>query len=347
MPNTLKVAVAGAGYFARFHHDGWNRIEATSLAASADRDADKAAAAADAVGKCQSFTDVAAMLDTVRPDILDIATPPESHLGLIELAAARGIHVICQKPFCGTVEAAETACAISEAAGVGLYVHENFRFQPWHLQVKSLVDSGAIGTVYQITFRMRPGDGQGPDAYLSRQPYFQKMPRFLIHETGIHFIDVFRFLLGGEPVALSAHLRRLNPAIAGEDAGLVHLEFAGGAIAVLDGNRLVDHDAPDCRLTMGDMWVEGSAGVLQLMGDGAIRLRAKGSTTWEDIAYHWPRAGFAGDCVRATQAAISAAIRDGAPYANTGRGYLANMRIEDAAYRAHAEGRRIDLPPQA
>ena len=33
-------------------------------------------------------------------------------------------------------------------------------------------------------------------AYLERQPYFQTMPRFLVHETAIHLVDVFRFLLG-------------------------------------------------------------------------------------------------------------------------------------------------------
>ena len=43
---------------------------------------------------------------------------------------------------------------------------------------------------------MRPGDGQGKDAYFNRQPYFQKMERFLIHETAIHLIDVYRYLFG-------------------------------------------------------------------------------------------------------------------------------------------------------
>ena len=48
----------------------------------------------------------------------------------------------------------------------------------------------------KLTFRLRTGDGQGPDAYLSRQPYFQKMEHFLVHETAVHWIDTFRFLLG-------------------------------------------------------------------------------------------------------------------------------------------------------
>ena len=59
-----------------------------------------------------------------------------------------------------------------------------------------MIDQKIIGEPFQITVRMRPGDGQGKNAYLNRQPYFQKMERFLIHETGIHFIDLFRHFFG-------------------------------------------------------------------------------------------------------------------------------------------------------
>lgn len=91
--------------------------------------------------------------------------------------------------------------------------------------------------------RLRPGDGRGARAYLDRRPYFQKMPRFLIHETGIHLIDVFRFLLG-EVTGVFARLRRLNPVIAGEDAGLVTFDFASGANDLFLGNRLADASTP-------------------------------------------------------------------------------------------------------
>lgn len=39
-------------------------------------------------------------------------------------------------------------------------------------------------------------------------------PRFLIHETGVHLVDVFRYLLG-EVAAVTASLHRRNPCIAG------------------------------------------------------------------------------------------------------------------------------------
>ena len=48
---------------------------------------------------------------------------------------------------------------------------------------------------------------------MERQPYFQTMEKFLVHETAIHIIDVFRFLLAEEPSTVYAALRRLNPAI--------------------------------------------------------------------------------------------------------------------------------------
>ena len=93
-----------------------------------------------------------------------------------------------------------------------------------------------------MAFRLRPGDGQGPQAYLDRQPYFQQMPRLLVYETAIHWIDTFRFLMG-EVSAVYARLRTVNPVIAGEDAGYIVFEFDSGATGLFDGNRLNDHAA--------------------------------------------------------------------------------------------------------
>jgi predicted dehydrogenase len=59
---------------------------------------------------------------------------------------------------------------------VTLVVHENFRWQPWHRELRSLLHKGTIGECYSVCFRMRPGDGQGnPPSYVARQPYFQQV----------------------------------------------------------------------------------------------------------------------------------------------------------------------------
>ncbi|MDH3701231.1 MAG: Gfo/Idh/MocA family oxidoreductase [Alphaproteobacteria bacterium] len=334
----LRVAVAGAGYFARFHHEAWSRLPGVDLTGICDHDAAKAAAAAAAVGS-QSYSDLTAMLDDGQIDLLDIATPPDTHLALVSEAVRRGLPVICQKPLAPTTVEAREIVAITESAGVLLTVHENFRFQPWYREIRRLLDTGRLGDPHGITFRLRPGDGQGPAAYLDRQPYFQEMERFLIHETGIHFIDTFRFLMG-EVTGVYADLRRVNPAIAGEDAGIVTFRFASGAAGLFDGNRLNDHAADNARLTMGEMWLEGSDGVLRLDGYGRLWWKPhRGDETAH--AYAWHDRGFAGDCVAAIQAHVLNHLRHGAPLENDGRSYLRNMEIEEAVYRSAAEGRRI------
>lgn len=339
MTDRVRVATVGAGYFSQFHHDAWDRLEEVDLVAVCDRERAKAAGFAERWGIRSVHTDAATMLEETSPDVLDIVTPPATHLALIRLAAERGVPtVICQKAFCRSLPEAEEAAALAETSNLRLVVHENFRFQPWHEEVKRLLDEGLVGTPYQVSFRMRPGDGQGPRAYLDRQPYFQAMERFLIHETGIHFIDVFRFLLG-EVARVTARLVRLNEHIAGEDAGIVVFEFANGTRALLDGNRLADHIADDRRLTMGDMWVEGSDGVIRLDGYGRLFHRRHGENVEHEIAYHHEARGFAGDSVFRFQRHVVDHLRGGGELMNVARDYLENLRVEDAVYRSAANGR--------
>ena len=167
-----------------------------------------------------------------------------------------------------------------------MVVHENFRFQPWYLQIKKILENNSLGEIYQVYFRMRPGDGQGKDAYLNRQPYFQKMERFLIHETAIHFIDLYRFLFG-KIDSVFANLTKLNTNIKGEDAAYVLFNFENGMRGIFDGNRLSDHIAIDRRLTIGEMLIEGSNGTLRLNGNGELFKRKFGSNKEVKIYYKY------------------------------------------------------------
>ncbi len=338
MTEPLRVAGIGAGFFSRFHHEAWQRLPQAELVAICDRDQAKAAAAAQDFGAAQVFTEADALLAKQPLDILDIAAPPDAHLDLIRMAAGKVPTIICQKPFCGGLSDAEEACAIAAAAGTTLVVHENFRFQPWFRECRKQIDAGTLGEVYEVAFRLRPGDGQGLGAYLDRQPYFQEMERFLLHETAVHLFDVFRFLLG-EVEAVFADLRRLNPAIAGEDAGLVILRFRSGSRALFDGNRLADHAAESRRLTMGEMQIDGAAANLRLDGYGRLFLRAHGSSLEQEVAYDWEDRGFGGDCVRAFQAHVLQHLAEGTPLENRAEDYMVNLKLVEAAYRSNENGR--------
>ena len=338
---TLRVAVAGTGYFSRFHYDAWSRLDGAELVGAASRDPESLAEIGEQHGVEAVFDDVGDMLDRTQPDLIDIVVPPAAHQTLLEEAAKRGINVICQKPLGGTLETARAMVERAEAAGIVFAVHENFRFQPWYREAKRLMVSGQLGEITNVSFRLRPGDGQGPRAYLDRQPYFQTMKRFLVHETAIHLIDCFRYLMG-EVQGVYAQLRQVNPAIAGEDAGYLVVTFTSGATGLFDGNRLLGFPAENPRLTMGELLVEGTGGSLRLDGDGGLWLRGHDGPE-EAHAYDWENRSFGGDCVLALQRHVLDHLRNGTPLENSGRDYLMNLEIEELVYRSAEAGRFLEL----
>ncbi|MDD9718152.1 Gfo/Idh/MocA family oxidoreductase [Dinoroseobacter sp. PD6] len=335
---TVRVACLGAGYFAQFHYDAWARVLGAQLVGAADVDLTRATATGLA-----AFSDLREMLTKTVPDVLDIITPPETHAAAVRTALAHGVRtIICQKPFAKSLETGRALTAEAEAAGATLLIHDNFRFQPWYRAIRAAIDAGTIGEPRQLTFRFRTGDGRGPDAYLARQPYFQTAPRLLVRETAVHWIDTFRYLLG-EPSGVYGDLRRENPVIAGEDAGLILFDYPSGARALFDGNRLLDHKTPNGRLTFGEALLEGTDATLSLHGDGSVKLRAFGATEETTLLPARQYKGFAGDCVHALNQHVVAALRDKGSFENRARDYLRVHEIEEAVYASAAEGRRIAL----
>lgn len=341
----LRVAVAGLGYFSRFHLNAWATQPGARLVGLCDRDPGRLAAARAqyAVAGARALT---ALLRDCSPDIVDIVAPPDAHGDLIRAALAPGRLLICQKPFCRSLQEARQVMDEADAAGTAVVIHENFRFQPWYRQIRRVLESGRMGQIYQARFALRPGDGRGPRAYLDRQPAFQTMPRLLIQETGVHFVDLFRWLLG-DIRTVYAQLRRLNPAIAGEDAGTMILTHVDGAVSVLDGNRLSDHVTPDPRRTMGEMTIEGEGGTLCLDGSGQVLLRRFGESDCETVPLDDPvdTGSFGGGCVAALIAHVVAAWGSGKLPENTARDYFHVMEAAEAAYRSAADGRLISLTP--
>ncbi len=341
MKKNLSVSVVGTGYFSKFHFDAWRRLN-VDVRGVCSLEKETADEISEKFTNCRSFSNVAEMLKETRPSFVDLVIPPANQLETIKIALEYKIPIICQKPFTNSLEEAKEVVEMADAMNVPIIVHENFRFQPWHIEIKKLIEAGTIGAPFQVSFRMRPGDGQGPDAYLSRQPYFQKMEKFLIRETAIHIIDVFRFYFG-EIDSVLADLVNLNSNILGEDSGIVIFKFKNGVRGLFDGNRLADHIAEDRRRTIGDMLVEGSNGCLRLNGDGEIYFRAFGKNNEKKINYKWQNIGFAGDSVFTFQKQVVKSMLENQRMENTASEYLENLRIEEAIYISSKTGKRESI----
>lgn len=339
MRSEFKAVAIGAGYFSDFQYEAWTRIPEVTVSAIHNRTESKAREKMAAHGIASYYADWREMIDREQPDFVDIVTAPETHAEICAYAAERGVNIVCQKPLAPTL--AESRRIVAATRGVRFMVHENFRWQPWYRRIKAIQSEGSIGEFTHVYFRMRSGDGWGPNAYIPRQPFFRAYPRLLIYETGVHFIDTFRYLLG-EVTAVYANLRRLNPVIQGEDAGQVFFKFENGATAILDANRYNETESGNPRYTFGEMRIDAAGGHLELDTESNLRLKTLGRAA-EDTAYAREDKNFAGDCVYALQRHFIDCLMSGRPFESTGEDYLKTLAVVEAVYESAGSGESVRL----
>ncbi|GAA0326672.1 hypothetical protein GCM10009087_41190 [Sphingomonas oligophenolica] len=97
-----------------------------------------------------TYTDYGTMLDKAELDAVVIATPPDSHVFLVEKALERGLHVFCEKPFALDPADGLRLAEKAEAAGVVNQVGYHYRFVGSFVYLKHLLDIGAIGQVHHV-----------------------------------------------------------------------------------------------------------------------------------------------------------------------------------------------------
>lgn len=338
MRKKLKGVAIGAGYFSRFQYEAWTRIPEVEITALSNRNSERAKAIMDAYGVKKTYTDYKEMVLKEKPDFIDIITPPETHREMCNFAADQGVHIICQKPLAPTYKEAKEIVDYANSKGVRLVVHENFRFQPWHREIKKIIDNDEIGNLFSLNFRSRMGDGWGEDAYLARQPYFRDYKKLIIYETGVHYVDTFRYH-AGEIKSVFAILKRLNPVIKGEDSALMILNFKNEATAIWDANRYNESNIKNSRYTFGEYLIDGSKGSLRLYSDGRLTIQKLGEKEMEHAYTHNDR-GFAGDCCYIFQRDFIDHFISGAAFETNGDNYLKTIKAQEAVY----ESAKINTP---
>ncbi len=330
----LRGGLIGCGYFGRIQLDGWRRVTGGRIEAVCDADPEKARAAAAEFG-ARAYADAAEMLERERPDFVDITTRPGTHPALVKLAAGRGLPVLCQKPMADTWEEAVEMAETARRAGIRLMIHENWRWQPWYRRMRERLDRGAVGKLVFYWFHMRSRDGWGERPY-PRQPYFAEMPRLLVLETLVHFLDTARFLFG-EIEEIYCQTGRVNPVIAGEDLAVMVLRHRSGLRGVIDGHRFAETEDEGGQ-AMCDARVEGVENVLRLRGNGDLWL---GTERVFDAA-GFP--GYKGDSCRAAQQHFVDCLAAGTPFESEGEDYLRHtVAAVEAAYRSAAENRPVRM----
>jgi D-apiose dehydrogenase len=336
----LRGALIGCGFFAINHLHGWRGVKGAEIVAICDRSQERLKIAGDQFGIAARYTDAAEMLQQEKLDFVDIATTAPTHRVLAELAAARGLAVICQKPLAPTLDDAKAIVAACTKAGVPLMVHENFRWQSPIQKVKQLLDAGTIGEVFwgRVSFR---------SAYdvFSGQPYLADGKRFIVEDLGIHALDVARFLLG-DANNVSAVIMRVNPKIKGEDVATILLDHGNGVASVVDCSYATQGEEELFPQTL--LEIDGTRGSLRLGANYQLSVTSNGRTSKTDVSpplLSWasrPWNNIQESVALIEQHWVDCLLKGREPQ-TSGRDNLKTFALVEAVYRSAEEARTVSV----
>lgn len=143
----LRWGIVGYGWLARDYADPAVRsLENARLVAACDPDP-----AARELARSRGLVavaDIEALCDLV--DIVYIATPNSTHRDLVERAAARGKHVLCEKPMATSLADGDAMFAACSRANVAYATAYDQRHHPAHLRLRDAIAAGDLGIVTAI-----------------------------------------------------------------------------------------------------------------------------------------------------------------------------------------------------
>jgi myo-inositol 2-dehydrogenase/D-chiro-inositol 1-dehydrogenase len=175
------------------------------------------------------------MVAIARPDVdaVVIGTPTDTHVSYLLKAVELGKAVLCEKPIDLDMAKSESAAAEVERVGGRVMLAFNRRFDSTFAAMRRAIDAGRIGEVRQVVISSRD-PGMPPAAYV-------KSSGGIFRDMTIHDLDMARWLLGEEPVLVSAVGARLvDPNLSqyeDYDTAMVLLQTASGKQAHINNCR--------------------------------------------------------------------------------------------------------------
>ena len=328
---TVRFGLLGAGRIGKVHAKAVSGDADARLVAVADAFPAAAQAIADAYGCDVRSIEAIEAADDI--DAVVICTPTDTHADLIERFARAGKAIFCEKPVdldAGRVKACLEVVAKTNAK---LMVGFNRRFDPHFMAVRRAIDDGRIGEVEMVTITSRD-PGAPPVDYIKRSGG-------IFRDMTIHDFDMARYLLGEEPVSVSAHAAVLvDKAIgyAGDyDSVSVILETASGRQAIISNSRRATYGY-DQRIE-----VHGSKGMVAAENQRPVSIEVANGDGYTRPPLHDFFMTRYTEAYANEIASFIAAIEKGAPITPSGADGLAALVLADAALQSVREKRQIRI----
>jgi len=343
--------IVGTGVIAATHAQAIATLPDAHLAAVTD----VRPGAADAFGVahgCAAEPDLAALLARPDVDVVCVCVPSGLHAEVGVQAAAAGKHLVVEKPVEVTLAAADRLIGAARDAGVALTVISQHRFDPGLVELRRLLDGGALGDLVL---------GEASTKWYRTQAYYDSaawrgtlaFDGGALLNQGVHYVDLLRWCMG--PVAeVTAVCATRAHQMEAEDVAIAMLRFTSGAVGTIVASTAVFPGFAQ-RLeitgTNGTVIVEDGEIVRAGLLDGGSRGLAAA-----DLAAAADQAASADQAAAADPAALAAAghaaqIADLLAAVEEGRQPLVSaesgrdaLEIVCAVYESARAGRTVVLP---
>lgn len=180
------------------------------------------------------FADFETLLAEATPDVVIVATPPDSHLDYGLRTLESGAHLICEKPFVSSLEEADQLIAAADAAGRRIALNHEFREMPIFAALRDAAKESDVGEpVFVQVWQLMDLPPWAEPGWRGR------MLQRTLYEAGVHLLDYLMALFGEKPHAVHARTSTCGVREGETDAvALVTLEFSRGRLANIVQNRL-------------------------------------------------------------------------------------------------------------
>ena len=204
----LKVAIIGCGKIADDHVQQIQRTRRGAVVGACDLEPLMARQLCERYQIKQAFSDVAQLLETCRPDVVHITTPPQGHFALGKQCLDAGCHVYVEKPFALDRNETEKLLGVAEEKSLKVTVGHDLQFSPVARRMRQLVRDGYLGgaPVHMESYYCYDlSDPNYARALLSdRSHWIRRLPGKLLHNIISHGIARIAEFISGDSPHISA-----------------------------------------------------------------------------------------------------------------------------------------------
>ena len=269
-----------------------------------------------------------------KPDGVIICTENNRHRPFVEMAASRGIHVLCEKPLATTLEDAHAIVDTCEKAGLLLMTAFPMRFSAPLLEIKARLEQGDFGELYCFN---ATNQGELPTKHRAWFVDPALAGGGAIMDHTVHLVDIMRWFTGSEVRTMYARSNQIFHAdeVQVETGALEMLTFENDVFGTIDASW----SRPQYWPTWGGLTFE------MVTQRGAILVDAFRQNL-NVYRQDWQRSNWVywgSDMNHAMVSEFAAAVRENRPPRVTGLDGLRAVEATLAAYESDRTGQTVQV----